>query len=339
MNRPDDRLHPEERRIADLLGRPGRGEPSAAVDAAVLTAAHRAAAASRAPSAPAARRPRARVIGAFAAAASLCLAIGMAWQLRTTLEPEQHLPASADTAAAPATVPEPPTAFTSPPSAESTGQTASVQPRGTTSELAVPPATDRKDPAAVDEVQAEAAEPTAFDVAADAADESKRVQSGEAPPLPQASPERVATPTSDAAPPQPAELARPQSAARETANAEPAVASPAPPATVPAPSPPRPAMSMPAPAAKTVAPAPAAAPVRQSAPSTPAVAGRSRAAEDEEIVPPVTADDPAVRDAWLRNINDLLLAGHVEEARTSLRRFRERYPAHPLPEALRKLGD
>ncbi|KGQ18919.1 hypothetical protein LF41_158 [Lysobacter dokdonensis DS-58] len=60
---------------------------------------------------------------------------------------------------------------------------------------------------------------------------------------------------------------------------------------------------------------------------------------DEEVVPPATANDPAVRDAWLQRIRELVRAGQLDQARESLQAFRARYPGHALPEDLRALGE
>lgn len=51
-------------------------------------------------------------------------------------------------------------------------------------------------------------------------------------------------------------------------------------------------------------------------------------------IPPATAASPAVRDAWLRRIGELLEQGHRLEAKASLAEFRRRYPAAVLPPVL-----
>lgn len=84
---PPQPLDAEERALAGLLPRPhGRGEPGADLDARILAAAQ----AALHPQ-PAVRRPRRSWIGPTAVAASLVLAVGLAWQLR----PPPALPASA----------------------------------------------------------------------------------------------------------------------------------------------------------------------------------------------------------------------------------------------------
>lgn len=78
MNRrPPEALDSEERLLADQLARLGpHGEPSSALDARILAAAHDAVAVRAAPS----RKPRWPV--AMGLAASALLAVGIAWQLR-----------------------------------------------------------------------------------------------------------------------------------------------------------------------------------------------------------------------------------------------------------------
>jgi hypothetical protein len=60
---------------------------------------------------------------------------------------------------------------------------------------------------------------------------------------------------------------------------------------------------------------------------------------DEEVVPPATADSPAVRDAWLKRIRELVRDGQTDAARESLRAFRDRYPTHAIPDDLRALEE
>lgn len=86
---PPQPLDAEERALAALLPRPhDRGEPGADLDARILAAAQ----AALQPQ-PAVRRPRRSWIGPTAVAASLVLAVGLAWQLR----PPPSLPAPAAT--------------------------------------------------------------------------------------------------------------------------------------------------------------------------------------------------------------------------------------------------
>lgn len=78
MNRyPHEPLSPEERELAQLTGRLGpHGEPSPALDARILAAAHAAATVEQA------RKPKPRWPLAMGLAASMVLAVGVAWQLR-----------------------------------------------------------------------------------------------------------------------------------------------------------------------------------------------------------------------------------------------------------------
>ncbi len=59
--------------------------------------------------------------------------------------------------------------------------------------------------------------------------------------------------------------------------------------------------------------------------------------DPDEDVPPATVDSPAVRDAWLNRIVELLEQGNRQDARASLAEFRRRYPAATLPPRLRAL--
>ncbi|MCC8362013.1 hypothetical protein LK996_02795 [Lysobacter sp. A6] len=60
---------------------------------------------------------------------------------------------------------------------------------------------------------------------------------------------------------------------------------------------------------------------------------------DEEVVPPATTESPAVRDAWLQRIRELVRDGHADAARESLKAFRDRYPGHAIPDDLRALEE
>lgn len=87
---PREPLDAEERALAARLPRPkGRGEPGAALDARILAAAHAAAAGP----APAPARPR-RWLLPVGLAASLCLALGLAWRVQLT--PPVALPTTID---------------------------------------------------------------------------------------------------------------------------------------------------------------------------------------------------------------------------------------------------
>ncbi len=54
--------------------------------------------------------------------------------------------------------------------------------------------------------------------------------------------------------------------------------------------------------------------------------------------PPVSADSPEFRQAWLQRIRVQIAKGDIEAARNGLQEFRRRYPDLELPEDLRKLA-
>jgi hypothetical protein len=78
---------------------------------------------------------------------------------------------------------------------------------------------------------------------------------------------------------------------------------------------------------------PAAAP---AAPPPPAAATVADQPFDEQ--PPVTADSPQFRQAWLQRIRDLFAKGQADAGRNSLQEFRRRYPDAELPEDLKKIA-
>lgn len=309
-------LTPEERALAQRLARLGgaQAEPSPALDARILAAAHAASvdgAGTRdsnddvdaaAPVAPMRRRsdrrrdPRrpARWPVVFGFAASLALACGIAWQLRPV--PPQPAPAASEAAH------EEPLATYKPPRPDTSVRM--LPPKPLNVPVPPPPAAERRAPArraAIrDATPADAEQkPQAFD----------DHFFDEAISMP-----RQAAPASEAA----------------AAAAAPALQKAAPGAA-----------AAPAPAAP-----PAANAMRQQASDAvhDAQAARIReepafAEPDEEVVPPATADSPDVRDAWLARIRELLRTGQADAARESLRAFRTRYPRHVLPEDLRALEE
>lgn len=62
-------------------------------------------------------------------------------------------------------------------------------------------------------------------------------------------------------------------------------------------------------------------------------AGFADQAIDDE--PPATADSPAVQQAWLQRIRELIAHGQTTGAKASLQEFKRRYPQYPLPPDLR----
>lgn len=85
-------------------------------------------------------------------------------------------------------------------------------------------------------------------------------------------------------------------------------------------------------AARAAPAAPAAA-----APAPPPVAS-TVADQPYDDQPPVSADSPQFRQAWLQRIRNLLAKGETEAGRNSLQEFRRRYPDSELPEDLKKVA-
>lgn len=293
MNNHDEPLSPEERALAGRVARLGaHGEPSPALDARILAAAHAAA------GTPAqTQRPTRRWPVALGIAASLTLAVGIAWQVRPLQEAATYDEAASATAAQ---------AAMAVPSAESAADTVAAeqpqadgasQPDAGTGPARAPAAESRREPAKVRSA------PRAF-------------IPSPAPPPPQAPPvvfDQSAAPTEAVMPaPSPA-----------------ASAMQAPPAAAPA------AKTTSAESRNQSAGRNSAdAGVGTAAASREDAFAEDAAAED---VPPATADSPEVRDAWLQRIRELARAGNTDDARASLDEFVRRYPDHPLPDDLRAL--
>lgn len=359
-------LDAQERELARRLAQlDANAAPSPALDAAILAAARAGGADRGATAATAARRrppatyrrPRGWPMG-LGIAASLAVAVGVAWQLRP--QPETRLLVSpSDTAPRPAAV---------------------------LSE----PRTRRADPAS--QAPADAADSARESAAAVAPGESDRSARGDGSPASQTAPARAAqtgagTDIAGAAAATDAlaaeaerEQAEFQQAARTRAadrerRARAAAAGSAPANAddlalgrlPPPPAPPAPPAS-PAPAEPGFAPDPPQA----SAAARPDIDARARAltpqqqaarasAErlDQIVVsgsriappdavdaqadqpvddqPPASADSPAVREAWLQRVRELRDAGDVEAARASLREFARRHPQATVPDDLRAL--
>ena len=67
-------------------------------------------------------------------------------------------------------------------------------------------------------------------------------------------------------------------------------------------------------------------------------ARKVRDSDGYDSSPPVSADSPELRQAWLQRIRAHLAKGEQDAARNSLQEFRRRYPDIELPEDLRKLA-
>ncbi len=85
------------------------------------------------------------------------------------------------------------------------------------------------------------------------------------------------------------------------------------------------------------APAPPPPPAAQ-APAAPAASAASIADQPYDDQPPVSADSPEFRQAWLQRIRNLFTKGQADAGRTSLQEFRRRYPDSELPDDLKKIA-
>ena len=299
---PREPLDADERALAARLPRlHGRTEPDASLDARILAAAH---AAVSSP-VPVAKRRRGWIVP-LTAAASVSLAVGLAWQLQPPPVP-LAVPASAPVTAA---------------DAAGAGY---GQERSAVQAAEAPPAQEA--------VSAKPMPEPAGRQAAQANDAMRmapRAASAEtaAEPAPPAAPAFV--------PPPPAVIAD----AMPVASPPPP---PAPPAPAAAPAPGQAALARSLGTLDTVTVGGAAAQAKRSrqnaaeAAAEAPIADRFAKAADEEDVPPATMDAPAARDAWLRRIGELQQQGLIDEAKASLAEFRRRYPDAVLPPELRKL--
>lgn len=292
---PREPLDADERALAAALPRShGRAEPDAAMDARILAAAHAAA------QAPAATTPRTRRWAVpLGLAASLCLALGLAWRTQIDAPPRNAAPAPQVAPTLPATSANPPMpaadANVAAPLAKS-GSAATVEP------LPPPP------PAAI----ARAA-PVPPPIAQPAAPDAPPVMLEMRPAPAMAAP--LPAPVAAAPPPPPAPPAPPPIASADAAGAFTSEAMPSSP--------------------RALAPAPAAAKARSAEPARRELAAQADAPIED--VPPATADSPDVRNAWLRRIGELMQEGKWDLARASLAEFRRRYPDAAVPAELRPL--
>lgn len=334
MNRSDrEPLTDEERLLAERLGGDGRGlSPAPAIDAAILAAGRAATLerAARAPGVAAGRSARAPRRWPFAAgvAASLALAVGVAWQLR----PAPETLRSADWSEVPATAAT--TAVAAPSDADAQriietnrADTASIAASKMRAQTITTPAPEPADPAPA---PASVSDPPV--AVADTPAPASRMRT--------AVPQRAERGTA---------LGAESFAA--TASAPAAASLSVPPPRVP-PSPPAPGHTpLPAPPAQPAPSAPAPANVsaesttrHQQAAEVPRPSSRAMVVESIDDVPddsdpPATADAPEVRAAWLVRVRELLDAGRIAEAKASLVEFHRRHPQAELPPDLRALLD
>jgi hypothetical protein len=338
MSGHDEPLTPEERDLARRLARTGTAaEPSPALDARILAAARAAAGAAPAVvrETPARRRPRFAWAAGLGVAASLLLAVGIAWQLRP--QPDAGVQYSEAPAAAPAHDEEPlaelraPDAFPSKPAEPPAPLPA--QAKRLSPETAAAP---------VPAEGAARARRQSVPAPADAAEEAD-TQPAEAPVVFDG-PSPVDTPT----PPQTAPVPPPPPAPQAASAAQPD-------------------LSMLPPAGAKAADATSqeianerehkasaegasrdAAPQRhaESLDRVEVTGARIRGEADEDAgfddqpyddEPPASADSPEVRTAWLARIRELLGEGKIDAARASLAEFHRRYPDAALPDDLRPL--
>lgn len=302
INRHTEPLTPEERALGERLARLGpHGEPSPALDARILAAAHAAA------STPAqTHRPSRRWPMALGIAASLTLAVGIAWQLRPVQETTVYDEAASATA---------------------------VQ-----AETAAAPQESAAEVAAADQVQAVAVPPPPAAEAGPARTPAagSRREMDKAVPAPGAAAQRARAPAP--APPAPPE---PEAVFDDAAPVDAAIPAPAAPPAAAAMRAPSPAPAAKAISGETRTQAAERNSTEAAANSVAGTAARTSAQSREdafaEDVPPATADSPEVREAWLQRIRELAKAGNTDDARASLHEFVHRYPNHPLPDDLRAL--
>lgn len=321
-------LAPEERALAARLARMGpHGEPSPMLDARILAAARAELPAAAAPARKAPRWPL-----AFGIAASVALAVGLAWQLRPLPEPVAYDEAASavgmvasSSEAAPGDVESP---VAAPQAADAAAATATVasEPAAAPKPVAAPASAPAPEPA-------RERAPAAFQRTAEPATTRQAAREAVADGV-HAEPQPVRRLPPPPAPPAPAVLQAPVPVEAEAGVAA-DMALPAPPPAAPA-----------AGAAKAAAPMAPTQPAVRDATARRRAASAAAAAEsnvfaepDVEDIPPATADSPSVRDAWLHRIRELHAAGDIDAARASLDEFVRRYPGFQVPDDLQPLLD
>lgn len=310
-------LTAEEHALAQRLARLGaHAEPSPALDARILAAAH-AAVASRPARSP---RHRMRLPLAFGVAASLALAVGVAWRLRPLPEAAvQYESEAASTAAGMSSQdPETPLEAATPAMEPESAPVDTADPAANAATRVVDSASD-----AGSRIEA-----TGAGIAAQAASQTRREQTGRV--TDQAAPDAFPPAAAEAPPAEPSQVAAPREA--PIVFEQPPPAAPPPPPASAAPAKPVPASPM----ADGVATDARMQRARQSQEQSESKAMAAES-EIEMDIPPATADAPEVRDAWLQRIRELADAGQQDDARASLREFTRRYPDYPLPDDLRAL--
>lgn len=324
-SRPHEPLDREEQALAALLAgdTPGEG-PSPALDAAILATARAAAVGPVTAPARSARRPRLAWAAGAGLAASLVLAVGVAWQVRPqgeAFEVQGEAPASMAVPGVGDARRTPVAEARAVMDARAEGATHDAATRDAVRRADAEP--QRTDPQAAASASASPVPPP-DDVALEIA--------VPAPPPPPASPPVVfdepqpmdAPATPPRASGQPTAIERTGALSRVLAEDEAADAA-------------RQRAVRTRPAAS--APAPAAAPAKMAAPVPAAAPPFDESSYDQPLddTPPASLDAPDVRDAWLARIRELVAEERYTEARESFGEFRRRYPDIAVPRDLRVL--
>lgn len=327
--------------MADRLARLGsRAGPSAALDERVLASA-RAAVGAPASAGAGRRRPQPRWPVAFGVAATLALAIGIAWQLRPgpgeqpayseaprafSTSDTGEAAAAAEGDALPKAVvaaPLPPREPVPAASAEAAPATDAAAKRS----AAIAEEARREDQARARQERQEDRARFAEEAIQDAAAEAERATTD----APQAFPSPAALGnTAQERRQQQRQAARPAAGIVIDAQGERASAEPAPPPPPPAPQ---------APAAGGKEPLSEPRTLDRIETTGSRIKRDNDGFSDAELddQPPATADSPKVREAWLQRIRELVAAGEIDEARTNLDEFKRRYPRYALPGDLHAL--
>ncbi|MES2670050.1 MAG: hypothetical protein V4673_06465 [Pseudomonadota bacterium] len=357
MSRPSEPFNAEERDLAQRLARlGGPREPAAALDAMILAAARAAVSENAVPVAATAelpveppadpkvaplrpRKPAPRWPVGFGLAASVVLAAGIGWRLQ--IDGDTHSEAATAPAAdfheeaTEAVILEAPMQRTPPPPPPPLEATDALARRADTAQAPAAKA---------------ASAPREPEFAADAAAQQSVAEAPPSPPPPPpAPPAPVATPIGGSPPADDnldevtvtgsriarerttgaAEYTRTPLNERREQAAQAAKSSP-------------PAAASPSRAAS--APPPASSERARGAVGNVEGDAEERKARDKardsgyDDRPPVSADSPEFRQAWLQRIRVQIAKGDIDAARNGLQEFRRRYPDLELPEDLRKLA-
>lgn len=325
-------LDAEERALAKSLPcLHGRTAPGPDLDASILAAAQ--AAVRPATAALGKTRPQLRWIAPASLAASLVLAVGMAWQLRPLPRLESAQPAvqsdSADMAAVqmiepapmmqskPASVPAQSAVaerqLAAPPVVSPHKRSPAPLPPPSSLQVYAPPPAPPAPPAPAIAADAPSDVGTSAKSSAASSGNTLGMQTMDAPTVDHAKRARMAAP---AAAPSAIRGAMEQEASQTSADKDEILER----------------------TQQTTSSAAASAPVIPKAHKEARNAADAGFVDDpEQYVPPAMVDSPAVRDAWLHRIVELLDQGKPQEAKASLAEFRRRYPTAELPARLRAL--